>query len=612
MKKLIVLSVISICSLTANAESLLSGLVNINDRWAYEQMAWANLAETPNTYSETELIQKHLYLVYDELKSRDVKHLSETEKINRSASLENLKCYAERGLFPQNITHQGRRPIFIDGRGVHCAVGYLIKESGSPELSRHISRNMNDAYVLEMDDQYLNEWVSQSGFTPQELAWIQPGYFQPVDYEPLKGGVDGPVFTMIEDNTGGLIAAGLFDSADGMPAGGIAQYYSGFAGFDWTAIGGTGVLGQIYDMEYFQGNLYVAGDFYMADTVNIASGVAMWDGNKWMGIGEFYIGALPNYVRDLEVYRDTLYAGGFLRSTFTTPEQFFGLAKWDGTEWRATAADLSGEVFSLKSHNGKLIVAGNFQMNDTSVSNIIQLNGNTVEYFAEDLAVPVNDVEVMGGEIYVGTEFYNQSKLDTLGLAVYRNGAWENLFGPEWGYANNSGGVKCIKPYGNYLLLGGDFDIMPVVGNYGRNMGYYSGGVVYPLGILDTTVNSMMIVGDILYLGGQFNSAMGSTGAVALNHVAQLYLPDHVSVKELEGVDVEIYPNPSSGALTLSGISEPVDEITVVDVKGAVFNPGYEYQGFNIKMDLSKLKPGVYILHVKMGSGYYQKKISIK
>lgn len=611
MKKLILLLAITITGLKAQAETVLGALVDINDRWAFETNAWANLADVPNSYSETELIQKHLFLVHQELKSRDVDHLSEIEKQNRTSSLEDLKEYAERGLFPQNITHQGRRPIFIDGRGVHCAVGYLIKESGHPELSRHISLNMNDAYVLDMHDQYLSEWVELSGFTPQELAWIQPGYFQPIDYEPLKGGVNGAVNTIISDNNAGIFAGGVFDSADGMKAGGFANYFSGFAGYDWTSMGGVGFQGEVFDAIMYHGELYVAGNFYMVDTTIVNSGVVKWDGTSWSVVGDFYTGALFNYVLDLEIYEDTLYAGGFFKSKFTAPEVFNALAKWDGTEWRGTALDLYGEVRALHVYNNKLVVGGVFQLNDTAgVENIAMLNGREAEYFDESVKVPIHDIEDYGNEIFIATEFYNQSRQDSLGLGVYRNGSWETVFGPQAGF-NNTGGVKCLASHPNALLVGGDFDIIPLMGNYGKNIGVYRGGYLDAFGMLDSTVRTMTIINDQLYIGGDFNGATTSTGGVTLNHIAQLHLPDYISVEEVKGASIEVYPNPSSGILTISGFNEPIDQVKIIDVKGAVFQPNYESEGHDLKLDLSALKPGVYVLQAKVGKHYYQEKITI-
>lgn len=611
MKNIKLLLLILSLSTTAQAAGLITHLVDINDRWAYEQAAWARVPDEACHSSEGDLIQQHLLLVHEELKSRNVEELSSEEALNRKEGLENLLRYAERGLFPQNITHIGRRPIFIDHSGVHCAVGYLIKESGNPSLSKHISFNMNDAYLLDMSDPALEYWVAESGFTPEELAWIQPGYFQPVNYAPLKGGVDGPVFSIVEDFTGGIFAAGLFDSADGMAAGSIANYFSGFAGFDWMPIGGSGITGQVYDMEYHNGNLYVAGDFYAADTVGIASGVAMWNGTKWTAIGEFYIGALPNYVRDIEVYRDTLYAGGLLRSKVSSPETFFGLAKWDGTEWRATAADLSGEVKALHVQNGKLVVAGNFIMNDTSLTNIFMLNGNTAEYFNAPVEVPINDVDTMGGELFIATDFYNQSRLDSLGVAVYRNQKWDRIFGPEHSPGKSDGAVKCLQSYKGHLFIGGDFVINPILGNYGKNIGVYSGNGVRAFGMVDSSVCAISTIGDQMYIGGYFNGATTSTGGVRLNHIAEVYIPDYLSSKELKGEEFDVFPNPAKDKITVNfkeGLGNNV-EILLFDVSGKKFPVTPVRQGKTVLINTSELSRGTYIIQVKSNEGHYQEKI---
>jgi hypothetical protein len=89
-----------------------------------------------------------------------------------------LARYIERGVFPRR-TDDGfgdRRPRFIDDRGVHCAVGAMIAETGSPELARAIARDDEYAYVRDMRSPELAAWAESNGFTIDELATIQPSY----------------------------------------------------------------------------------------------------------------------------------------------------------------------------------------------------------------------------------------------------------------------------------------------------------------------------------------------------------------------------------------------------------------------------------------------------
>ena len=101
---------------------------------------------------------------------------------SRGAALATLDGYIARGEFPRrtNDGYAGRRPRFIDDRGVHCAVGHLIAVSGEPELARAIAERYEYAYVREIDDPRLGAWAKAHGFTVEELAMIQPSYDSPM------------------------------------------------------------------------------------------------------------------------------------------------------------------------------------------------------------------------------------------------------------------------------------------------------------------------------------------------------------------------------------------------------------------------------------------------
>lgn len=135
----------------------------------------------PDHAPEVERIRTHLRWVADRLEATDVSHLSTDARHRRRSALRHLRTYAAAGRFPRR-THDGfpgRRPRFIDDRGVHCAVGELIRHSGHPELARTIRDRWEYAYVLEIDHPPLARWAQRHGFTATELATIQPGYSSP-------------------------------------------------------------------------------------------------------------------------------------------------------------------------------------------------------------------------------------------------------------------------------------------------------------------------------------------------------------------------------------------------------------------------------------------------
>ena len=82
-------------------------------------------------------IATHLAYVEARLRASDRPGLSEAQRHARARLLDALAAYRARGIFPRRGEdgYAGRRPRFVDDRGVHCAVGYLIAESGDPALA---------------------------------------------------------------------------------------------------------------------------------------------------------------------------------------------------------------------------------------------------------------------------------------------------------------------------------------------------------------------------------------------------------------------------------------------------------------------------------------------
>lgn len=137
--------------------------------------SWAGRTEPGD---EVTRIRAHLELVHALLVARDDSQLSLAQRDARAASLANLERYIERGEFPRRTSddYEGRRPRFIDDRGVHCAVGQLIADSGHEQLARAINARFEYTHVRDMDEPALSAWASAHGFTVDELAMIQPGY----------------------------------------------------------------------------------------------------------------------------------------------------------------------------------------------------------------------------------------------------------------------------------------------------------------------------------------------------------------------------------------------------------------------------------------------------
>lgn len=133
---------------------------------------------------EVTRVRAHLARVEAELRAADVSGLTAAQRTVRARHLDVLRAYREAGVFPHNHVADRRTPVFVDEHGTHCAVGFLIAQSGRDDIVRRIARTRNYAAVPELaDDPELAAWLDEAGFSVVEAARIQPWY-GPIETTP--------------------------------------------------------------------------------------------------------------------------------------------------------------------------------------------------------------------------------------------------------------------------------------------------------------------------------------------------------------------------------------------------------------------------------------------
>lgn len=119
-------------------------------------------------------IATHVGYVARELRARDV------ADPRRAALLDALDAYVAAGRFPASETEHGLLPTFVDASGVRCAVAHLVETTAGSEAMLALDRDHHNAYIAELaGDPRFVAWAATSGFTLEELAWIQPSYPPP-------------------------------------------------------------------------------------------------------------------------------------------------------------------------------------------------------------------------------------------------------------------------------------------------------------------------------------------------------------------------------------------------------------------------------------------------
>lgn len=268
---------------------------------------------------------------------------------------------------------------------------------------------------------------------------------------------------------------------------------------------------------------------------------------------------------DCIIKHDTdLYVGGMFSTVGGIATT--GIAKWNGTEWNSVDGGvgyvqqiLSGNVYprvrSIAIYNDEIFIGGLFnRAGGQVVSNVAKLekdsDGNYKFVSIQGFDEQVFKLKVIDGELYAGGSFFNitnSSGITVRSLSIGHRGfakwnptsnEWEETTIPTNGTVTDVvkfqdelyltyGGTVCAV-YNNKLYVGGNFDFWE--GNAITNLAVTSdkitwssvGGGFSDYNVrssgsqFDTTVESLFVYEESLYVGGVFNR-VGST-----NHVLGL------------------------------------------------------------------------------------------
>ena len=590
MKKIILLLTIIVSTLSGNAENRnLEELIKVNAEWKTQQFSSDIIynLNSKNLTSSNNWISAHLMLVEYTLKSRDVSHLTAIQRNNRAQLLEKLKAYWKAGIFPINNYLTYKNPVFIDRIGTHCAVGYLMQQSGSEELARKIDKYEKFAYVKEIKAEGHAEWAKTNGFTVDELAWIQPAYPPNFILADLAGGLDGSVNAMAIDPTQGTMYVGgnFTNSTEGIACNHVAAYLSGIAGWFWAPLG-QGVNGNVNAMLIHNNKIYVGGDFNTADGI-AANHIAAYNlqSAQWETIG-----SLVGTVKTLAVFNNELYAGG----------SFTGfLSKWNGNSWIDVGAGFlyGTEVRTLEANNGQLFIGGDFELATGAIrKNVATYDGTYVGLSGMGTLTPVNDFESYNGKLYAACDYISASN-DTCALAVLDEFEWKTIIGRNYLVSSGAylnGDIKKLLTNGNEMLAAGNFYCEAFM-LFGNNLiSYKETGqdtILTPLLITDSTINCMtFLYNNTLCFGGDFVGPQNDP----LNHIASIDITTGIIKQDLNSSKIKVFPNPSSDFINVIS-NENLGDIFLYDVTGKLLYRNVS-KGSSIQIPIKEFSNGIYFL----------------
>ncbi|MFM2285985.1 MAG: hypothetical protein RLZZ543_1482 [Bacteroidota bacterium] len=537
MKNSLLFFILMVGSIQVKAEAILQCMQRVNKEVLVQK-------DIPNEWMKRQIsiedfnsaIQLHLKNVISVLRARSPQPYSSTAYHERLRLLDELENYAVAGIFPKNEYATYKTPVFIDHYSTHCAVGYLMQQSGAEDLAREIAFKQNLAYVRDIRVIGVKEWAHQHGFSIDELAWIQPGYPPTTIVSPLLGGVNGRVNAILSFQ-GEVIAAGEFSQADGMPASNIASYISGFAGFLWTETAG-GTNGPIYALDTINNHVLAAGAFTQAGTSSVNS-IAVLTESGWANMGS----GISGTIYDLEWHEGTLYAGG--NFTFDGGSN---LAFWDGVAWQGLGWSPNGSVRCLKSTSDGLIYGGEFtQSGVVSTLHIGKVFGGQAESIGNGIPTIIYDVENWNNRPTAAGAFKENGNV--FGLMQFDGNTWASLQGmAQIAQLDTTGVIFTMELLSNELIAGGNFNQYDLM-TFGKHLMKWNTPTAFPIpiAVFDSSVYCLKSEFDYLYAGGEFTEHLGTS----MNHIATLSSILSIEIPASNTSQLKAWPVPSSGSVSI-------------------------------------------------------------
>lgn len=165
-----------------------------------------------------------------------------------------------------------------------------------------------------------------------------------------------------------LLVAGDY-TADSSTLNNIARW----DGSDWQPLD-SGMLGGVYAMEEFNGELHIGGYFYNINNILNTRKIARWDGVTFHPLAKGITSG--GQVEVMLSYNGDLYVGGSFQTVDSLP--IHTIAKWDGSAW-SPVCNITGtfaEVESMAIYNGDLYIGGYFTgINGQPMRNIARFDG---------------------------------------------------------------------------------------------------------------------------------------------------------------------------------------------------------------------------------------------
>jgi len=387
-----------------------------------------------------------------------------------------------------------------------------------------------------------------------------------------------------------------------------AYYISGFNNSSWnsynanlTAIGNV-AINMLYS---YNNNLMVGGLFTYAGTpATKVNNIAILNDTTWTPLSRGLTGpGFSNQVGTFTTYNNNLVVGGIFDSAGNIHSP--SIAMWNGSAWDSLGGGFSGYpniINALCVYNGNLYAAGSFLIaGGTLANNIAMWNGTTWDSLGSGINgsnVYVTSLCVYNGNLYAGGAFTKAGGAPANNIAMWNGTSWSAV-GTG---VDTMGAVYALTVYNGSLCVAGQFT--NAGGNPANNIALWNGTAWSAMGSgTNNIVWGLTVYNGALFAGGEFDTA----GGLATNHIARWgTTPAGINDIQNNTQDINVYPNPTNGVLTVViknyelGITNQVE---VYNMLGEKVHSQFTINNSQFTIDLSNNPSGVYLYKVTAQDG---------
>ena len=343
-----------------------------------------------------------------------------------------------------------------------------------------------------------------------------------------SGGLnDGSILSLSKVGNS-ILAGGIFSTADGIKAMGIAR----FLGADTLPLGldeGLGLDGRVQAVAIFQDDIYVGGTFSYAGPTRV-NRIARFDGQQWHALeDQGFVGiesqsVVGREVNALAVFQEELYVGGgFNNIADLGNQQASNLIRWTGTAWNPMDTVPMTAVNALTVHGGLLYIGGDFTtlMDGRNTNRLAAFDGSDFSLLENFLGNGVDDrvfsLANNSDGVYIGGQFDNAGGIPARGLAL-----WDGV-----GFSSPGGGpgsdVWSILANEQRLVVGGSL-FAPDNGEVSRVLSNLEGeSWIDPAGLDDGFASGLLDDPSGLVIAGRIETQDGrSLGISVLDEGGQI------------------------------------------------------------------------------------------